>query len=227
MNASTGSEPPVTPRWEWRTFGDSFDAAEEILGGMTPEAVQESDELYIVTAGTPAIVKVRFELMDVKRLLEVDDNGLQLWVPVMKAGFPLTAEQLAEVFGVLGATPPDLTREDYTLEQVVAEVGETGGRLRAVPVHKRRVRYTVDGCMAELTDVTADGRPTRTIAVESEDPAAVVAAVESLGLGDRPNQSYASALSDLVGGPDDACGGDRRGHQLGEVPRRRAHHHHR
>ncbi len=98
MNASTGNDRPITPRWEWRTFGDTFDAAEEILGGMTPEAVQETDELYIVAAGAPAIAKVRFELMDVKRLLEVDDNGLQLWVPVMKSGFPLTAENLAEVF---------------------------------------------------------------------------------------------------------------------------------
>ena len=102
---------------------------------------------------------------------------------------------------MLGATPPDLARDNYTLEQVVAEVGETGGLLRAVPVQKRRVRYTVDGCTAELTEVTADGKPTRTIAVESEDPAAVIAAVESLGLGDRPNQSYASALSDLASGP--------------------------
>ena len=36
-------------------------------------------------------------------------------------------------------------------------------------VHKRRVRYKVDGCTSEVTDVTADGRPSRTIAIESED----------------------------------------------------------
>ncbi len=201
MNASTGNDRPITPRWEWRTFGATFDTAEEILGAMTPEAVQETDELYIVAAGAPAIAKVRFELMDVKRLLEVDENGLQLWVPVMKAEFPLTADNLAEVFQALGATAPDLAREDYTLDQVVAEVVGTGGRLRAVKVHKRRVRYTVGGCTSELTDVTADGEPTRTIAIESEDPAAVIAAVEALGLGGHPNQSYASALSDLGEGP--------------------------
>jgi exopolyphosphatase/guanosine-5'-triphosphate,3'-diphosphate pyrophosphatase len=165
---------------------------------MTPESVQESDELYIVAAGVPAIVKVRFELMDVKRLLEVDDNGLQLWVPVMKSEFPLPAGHLADVFRELGASASDLAAEEYTLDQVIAEVVGTGGRLRAVSVHKRRVRYTVNGCMAELTDVTADGKPARTIAVEAADPAAVIAAVESLGLGGRPNQSYASALSDLT-----------------------------
>jgi exopolyphosphatase/guanosine-5'-triphosphate,3'-diphosphate pyrophosphatase len=198
VNVSADGERPVTPRWEWRTFGETFEGAEDILGAMTPEAVQETDELYIVAAGTPAIVKVRFELMDVKRLLEVDDNGLQLWVPVMKSGFPLAAEHLADVFRELGATAPDLAGEEYTLDQVIAEIVGTGGRLRAVSVHKKRARYTVNGCMAELTDVTADGKPTRTIAVEAADPAAVIAAVESLGLGGRPNQSYASALSDLT-----------------------------
>ena len=54
-------------------------------------------------------------------------------------------------------------------------------------VHKRRTRYTVGGCMAELSDVVANGKPTRTIAVESEDAAAVIRAVRELGLGGYTN----------------------------------------
>ena len=44
--------------------------------------------------------------------------------------------------------------------------------------------------MAELSDVVADGKPTRTIAVESEDAAAVIRAVRELGLGGHTNTSY-------------------------------------
>ena len=34
-----------------------------------------------------------------------------------------------------------------------------------VKVHKRRTRRTVDSCMAEISDVIANGKPTRTIPV--------------------------------------------------------------
>jgi exopolyphosphatase/guanosine-5'-triphosphate,3'-diphosphate pyrophosphatase len=52
--------------------------------------------------------------------------------------------------------------------------------------------------MAELSDVVVDGRPTRTIAVESTDAAAVVAAVRSLGLEGYRNTSYPVALQAIL-----------------------------
>jgi len=67
-----------------------------------------------------------------------------------------------------------------------------------VNVHKRRVRYTVGGCTAEVSDVVADGRPTRTVAIESEDADAVIAAVRSVGLGGFVNTSYPRGLAALV-----------------------------
>jgi exopolyphosphatase/guanosine-5'-triphosphate,3'-diphosphate pyrophosphatase len=71
--------------------------------------------------------------------------------------------------------------------------------LLAVDVHKRRARYTLGGCMAELSEVRTDRGSTRTIAVESEDPALVVAAVRSLGLASRANVCMARGLKTLVG----------------------------
>ena len=56
----------------------------------------------------------------------------------------------------------------------------------------------VGGCTSEVSEVVADGRPIRTIAIESEDPAAVVAAVRSVGLWDYANTSYPRGLSDLI-----------------------------
>lgn len=54
--------------------------------------------------------------------------------------------------------------------------------------------------MAELSEVVANGKPTRTIAVESEDPAAVIAVVRSLGLGGYANTSYPRGLAALLDG---------------------------
>jgi exopolyphosphatase/guanosine-5'-triphosphate,3'-diphosphate pyrophosphatase len=43
----------IVPRWEWRAFGRTFGPAEAAFAAMTPERVQESDELYLVSPGTP------------------------------------------------------------------------------------------------------------------------------------------------------------------------------
>jgi len=69
----------------------------------------------------------------------------------------------------------------------------------AVEVRKHRRRYTVGGCATELTDVRTDHGSTRTIAVESEDHALVLATVRELGLASRRNVSYPRGLASLAG----------------------------
>ena len=188
----------IIPRWEWRTFGQHFGAAEDAFAALTPTGVQESDELYLLS-GAGDNVKVRDDLMDIKILVEVDADGLEQWRPVLKAGFPLAATEVGRVFDALRLATPPLTREAYTLDQFAAELAVPSG-IRAVAVHKRRVRYKVGGCTSEVTDVVADGRPTRTIAIESEDAAAVLAAVRSVGLGGYRNTGYPKGLLALIDG---------------------------
>ena len=59
------TSPKIVPRWEWRTFGDRFARAEELLAQHDPVSVLESDELYFVSTNSNASVKVRDGLMDV------------------------------------------------------------------------------------------------------------------------------------------------------------------
>jgi exopolyphosphatase / guanosine-5'-triphosphate,3'-diphosphate pyrophosphatase len=187
----------IIPRWEWRVFGEGFGAAEAALAALTPDTVEESDELYLLSA-EGANVKVRAGLVDIKLLREVDADGLERWEPVMKQGFPLPAAAVSRVFQALGADPPSITRAAYTLGQLLAELVEPSGAARAVTVHKRRVRYTLGGCRAEIAEVEVDGRGTRTIAVESEDPSDVLAAVRGVGLDAYANTSYPRGLAALV-----------------------------
>jgi exopolyphosphatase/guanosine-5'-triphosphate,3'-diphosphate pyrophosphatase len=191
---------PIVPRWEWRTFGAHFGIAETRFAELTPGAVQESDELYFL-GGSRANVKVRDDLLDIKVLREVNAEGLERWEPVMKQPFPLPAADVAKVFASLGLAVPELVRKAYTFEQFTAEIVAPTMALRSVRVHKRRGRYSVGGCTSELTDVRAEGRFTRTIAIEAEDAAAVFAAVASVGLGGYLNTNYALGLRALL---DDA-----------------------
>lgn len=180
----------IVPRWEWRTFGSRYGIAEARFAALTPTGVQESDEVYLL-GGAGDNVKIRDALMDIKVLRETDGDGLERWEPVMKAAFPLSAGDTAQTLEALGLPVPDLARDAYTLDQFLAELA---GGLRAVSVHKRRVRYMVGGCTSEVSDVVVNGTPSRTIAIESEDAAAVVAAVRSVGLDGYLNMSYPVGL---------------------------------
>jgi len=77
----------INPRWEWRSFGRHFGEAEARLAKLTPSGIQDSDELYLLS-GTDDNVKIRDALMDIKVLREVNEDGLEQWMPVMKARPP-------------------------------------------------------------------------------------------------------------------------------------------
>jgi exopolyphosphatase/guanosine-5'-triphosphate,3'-diphosphate pyrophosphatase len=190
----------IIPRWEWRAFGADFGAAEDNFAGLAPGPVQESEEVYLLSAGG-GNVKVRDDLMDIKLLREVNADGLERWEPVMKLGFPLTMAEASSVLDALGVVAPALTQGAYTFDRFLAELVEPSGAVRPVKVHKRRVRYLLGGCMAEIAEVRARGRTTRTIAIESQDASAVIAAVRGVGLDDYVNTSYPRGLAALV---DDA-----------------------
>jgi exopolyphosphatase / guanosine-5'-triphosphate,3'-diphosphate pyrophosphatase len=191
---------PVVPRWEWRTFGAAFGAADAVSARLTPRAVEESDELYLLSEDADN-VKIRAELIDIKVLREVDRHGLERWEPVLNASFPLGVADVTAAFEALHQPLPSLPRTAYTLTEFLGELVEPSGAIRVVSVHKRRVRYTIHDCIGELSDFEIPGRRTRTLAVEAEDPAAVMAAVRALGMADRVNTSVPRGLTSLIDEP--------------------------
>jgi len=162
----------LVPRWEWRSFAPDFGEAGRLLAAEATVVV-ESDEVYLLSAAEDALVKLRAGLLDIKRLQQVDKDGLEQWVPTLKAP--------------IGLAPADV-------DEVVAALGVV-----RVDVHKTRHRSTIDGCLAELTEVRAGGSTTWSIAVESEDPTQVMVLLRRLGLDSLPNSNYARGLADLVG----------------------------
>ncbi len=189
----------IVPRWEWRSFAAHFVDAERRLAALTPTGRHESTDLHLVSRRGDSTVKIRDGLMDVKHLQGVDDDGLEQWLPVMKAPFPLRAADAARVLDELRVTAGPAGRGDATREQLLEELVRPGGDVVAVEVRKRRTHYTLAGCLAELTEVHTERADTRTIALESEDPAVVLATVHELGLGSGPNVGYTHWLKMLVG----------------------------
>jgi len=166
---------------------------------VVPERIQETDEVYLLSAESAYTVKVRNELMDVKHLEHVNKDGLEQWTPVLKAAFPLTEADVEFVLTALGVAAPKTAPHTSTPTEFVDWLARTSPDVLAVGVHKRRERFTLRGCMAELTDVHTSDASTRTLALESEDATRVIAAVHGLGLDDRPNVSFPRGLKTLVG----------------------------
>jgi exopolyphosphatase/guanosine-5'-triphosphate,3'-diphosphate pyrophosphatase len=187
----------ISARWEWRTFGPGARVAERRWRDLRPSAEQVSDEVYLLSEEGET-VKYRDQLMDVKQLLETDAFGLQQWTPVMKASFPIGRDETERVFELLHVPLPALERDRYTFDQFRGELTGPGRGIQAVDVHKRRVRYRVDGCSAEITDVRADGVAGETFAVEAEDAAAVVGVVRSLELAGYVNTAYSAGLRRIL-----------------------------
>jgi exopolyphosphatase/guanosine-5'-triphosphate,3'-diphosphate pyrophosphatase len=189
----------IVPRWEWRTFGAQLGEAGARLEALEPERVEDSDELYVLALDSDASMKVRGGVLDVKRLERVDDDGLEQWMPVAKASFPVGAAAIVRLEEALKAPAHMLDRAEYTLDQLLAEVVGPSSELMAVPVHKHRAHYTVGGAMVELSEIGTERGSRQTIAVESEDPALVVATVRELGFETRPNVSLPRELKALAG----------------------------
>ncbi len=98
----------IIPRWEFRTFGNDFGAAEASFAVLTPGEPHDSDELYLLSrdeASAANVVKVRDDLMDVKALREVSADGLERWEPVFKVGFPIAAADVGRVLEALHLPP--------------------------------------------------------------------------------------------------------------------------
>jgi exopolyphosphatase/guanosine-5'-triphosphate,3'-diphosphate pyrophosphatase len=190
--------PEVVPRWEWRTFGDDLGDAERWFAAHESERAQESDETYLLSSQSDASVKIRGGQLDVKRRERVDDDGLEQWRPVLKASFPLSPADVGTALAALGVDAP-LPEGEYPQERLIDEVVARSGDLLALAVHKRREHYTVGGAMAELSEVRTEHGSRRTIAVESEEPAKVVAAISELGLSSRRNVNMACGLKALAG----------------------------
>ena len=196
--AETAAE-PVAHRWEWRVFGTRLESAERVFSALTPVGeAADTEETYILGPGD-VNVKIRFALLDIKKLIVVDENGLELWAPISKSEFPMPADEVGEVFRAWDLPPPEFEREVFELSEFLDEIVVPRSDLEVVTVRKHRIRYSIEGCMSELTSLTANGREIKTIAAETEDPNAVLAAVEKLGMSGHLNTNYNRGLRCLLG----------------------------
>ena len=191
----------IIPRYEFRTFAQNFGMVENKMRKYSKcEQIRESSEIYIVSAANNENnTKIRDRKMDIKVLVETK-QGLERWNPRMKGEFPMKAEMIKnDVFPAFGGKEPKFERDEYSLDQYLTEIIMPHPQLTAVHVFKRRFAFTINGCITEIAHLLINGAAIQTVAVELEDVAAILKAIDMLGLAEYENINYLLAIKRIIG----------------------------
>ncbi|MEZ4678570.1 MAG: hypothetical protein R2932_30580 [Caldilineaceae bacterium] len=126
MATKTATSPPATQtaRYEFRIFGDDCRAiGERIERSATAQGEDQNHDIYILaTAVDDQNCKIRAGHLEVKARLAEEAN-LEQWQPTLDQPFPVPAAWLCDkLFPTLQKTAPELARNHYTQEQLLAEV---------------------------------------------------------------------------------------------------------
>lgn len=193
------------PRFEFRSFGRCFCAAEKRMARLSvpvPEKVWErrSTEIYIVSRTNDVNnTKIRDGKMDIKTYIQTID-GLEQWNPLMKGEFPISATILnEEVFPAFKVTNlPVLDKEAYSLDEFLDMVDKHPD-LQAVTVEKIRYGYMLNDTICETGEVYINGAMVKTINSESTEIEDILKTVKDVGLEGVENINYLQAIKRVIG----------------------------
>jgi hypothetical protein len=189
-------------RFEFRVWGNRLAPFRDRLAAIaTPSDPHEDAETYILSRTTDsANVKIRSGLLDIKLMFE-QIGRLERWRPALKAEFPLDSRTIVDqVFPDLGVVLPHIAQPSYTHSEFIRDLVRPHRDLAIVDVVKLRRQFTSEKYVAEFTQVgIAGGATAETVAIESEDPAAVLRAIAKLGLSSHANINYVRHLKLMTG----------------------------
>ncbi len=183
----------IVGRWEWRTFGDTFGIAEEKFT-MPSAKNRVSSEVYILSARSSTNTKIRDMLLDIKSLVQVDENRVEQWYPLMKTGFPIAPDKVRETINAWKIDVRQSAITTYSHVDFLNILVRNQPELKMVHVYKERHGYTINNCIVETANLKFEKHPIRTVAVEHDDPRLVWDTVCKLGLEKCENINYVEAL---------------------------------
>jgi len=186
-------------RWEWRCFAPSLAKIAQAVPIPSDAVSRESDEIYLLDPSGTKNAKIRDGILDIKRLRQIDADGLELWEPILKVRFPLSRSDLVTASAVWSLRLETMPSQTCAIEQFIEGLNSLRVDLHVVRVHKSRCVFTFSGCIAELVRLDVDSRKLESFSLEHEDPKRVLAALLALGLDSHSNTNYSRGLRRAVG----------------------------
>jgi exopolyphosphatase/guanosine-5'-triphosphate,3'-diphosphate pyrophosphatase len=176
-------------------FALSMVDLESKIGAAANVSVFDSSEVYLLGARDDLNVKVRNGTLDLKRLDQTDENGLELWRPAGKERFPVSAEGAAKLLAPFGL--------NFTFQGAIAVEAflshAVASGLQIIDVKKSRRSFSYRGCLAEFSEIAANGRTRQSFCIESEDREVLLAALKDLNLPPKANVNFPRGLKQEFG----------------------------
>ncbi|MBU0528242.1 hypothetical protein KKF86_00565 [bacterium] len=200
---------PTTPRFEFRTFGYDFTDYNKKMAKLSlpvPDdiRVRTFDEIYVISKTIDDTnIKVKNDLLDIKKLIQVRDN-LEQWNTIMKYDFPISKKLLMdEIFPALGADISIFRNDELNKKQFIMTV-KRHKDLLAVPVQKQRHAYIINLTICEFAEVVIGNNYLYTVSVESTEAQEVIKTIQELNLDSFENINYIQAIkrvNDIISKP--------------------------
>ncbi len=189
-------------RYEFRVFAPRMGTTERLLRTLAPcESITEDSEVYLVECSRASAlnVKIRGGRLDIKRLVS-KHLGLEQWKPDGQLDLPLPVDSVRALWdGKLNDALPARSSDAVSLDDLLRIAMEPASRLHRANVFKRRFRFSLKHCSAEHDCLLVNGASLESIAIESEDPDAILEIQSSLRLEGFENQAYPRMLCRLFG----------------------------
>ena len=165
------------------------------------ESTGDSVDTYLLNCDKSPLynIKIRDGKLELKKLKE-RYQGLERWEPAGQWCFPVSFNTLESLWA---NTDVVLERaqnraETFSCYELINIVGESE-HLRCVNIHKRRYRFALKGCDAEMDRLLVRGHTLESCAVESGDPQAILDMLDDLQLTGAVNCSYPRLLCQGAG----------------------------
>ena len=169
----------AVPRWEWRTFATSLKVIEDKMAAIGEAVPRTSSEVYFLRLGGPQNVKVRDEILDIKRLREVGANGLDCGSRCSRRHFRKPQRSCHSFYG-MAAAASEAWQRSYTMDQFVSELVASQRAIRVAHVAKSRRSSAFASCIAEFVRLSVDSLRLESFSIEHEQPVCILAALRQL-----------------------------------------------
>lgn len=183
-------------RYEFRVWGEHRKAGKMLSRLASRETSEQIDDCYFLVDDLAWNAKVRDSTLKVKRLVS-EEQGFECWTSDWHRDAEGTPSPFDELFEELRLDRP-LRGKQFDLSKAVASLDDDSAT-RAIFVTKHRRRFRLGSIRAEVTDVEVEGveTPLRTLAIEGEHLAELVALRSDLGLGHEPSVPMHAAIDAL------------------------------
>ena len=192
----------VIPRAEFRIFGQGIIARmEKAIWHAQAHLYAVRDmpaEVYFVSRkNSHANIKVRNELLDIKKKTGETQEGYEIFQPAGKFSFPLKKQDVQQVLTALGVEA-DLRKEEYD-SACLMDMAKAHPDIYIAEVRKKRYGFSVDGVICEYAQVMINGASIETACCESEDYEKIHAVAQKLGIDECANTNYMAAIKGVLG----------------------------